>query len=86
MELRAYVDLQECCTLKLGIRMSRVERIEHEIKELSAEELRLLRAWLFEHDAELWDSQFEVDVNAGKLDELARRALEDFATGRSTAL
>jgi hypothetical protein len=66
--------------------MSRIEEIEHQIKELSAEELRSLRAWFDEYDADLWDRQIEADVNAGRLDELARRALNDHADGRSTEL
>jgi succinate dehydrogenase flavin-adding protein (antitoxin of CptAB toxin-antitoxin module) len=68
------------------IDMSRIEQIEHQIKELSAEELRSLRAWFDEYDAELWDRQIEADVNAGRLDELARSALNDHADERSTEL
>jgi len=66
--------------------MSRVEQIEGQIKALSIEELEALRAWFAELDAGLWDRQFEPDVNAGKLDELAEQALKDNAEGRSSAL
>ena len=39
--------------------MSRVERIEGQIKELTSEELQSLRAWFAEYDAQIWDRQFE---------------------------
>ena len=66
--------------------MSLVEKIEHQIRELSDEELRSLRAWFADYDAEAWDRQFETDVKTGKLDRLAERALSDHAAGRSTKL
>jgi hypothetical protein len=66
--------------------MSRIDQIEDQIKELSAEELRSLRDWFLDYDAEIWDRQFEADVNAGKLEEIARRALDDHEKGRSTEL
>jgi len=66
--------------------MSRVEELENQIKTLSSSEFQELRAWLAEHDAEIWDQQFHDDVNAGKLDVIAGRALKDFAENRSTDL
>ncbi|MBZ5618836.1 MAG: hypothetical protein LAQ69_08960 [Acidobacteriia bacterium] len=66
--------------------MSRVEKIEGQVKELSPEELSAFREWFAEFDAEIWDRQFESDVNTGKLDGLAERALRDHASGRSTEL
>ena len=66
--------------------VSLVEKIEHQIRELSDEELRALRAWFADYDSEVWDRQFEADVKAGKLDSLAERALSDHAAGRSTKL
>ena len=66
--------------------MSRVERIEGEIKELSPEELAALREWFAQFDAERWDQQLESDVEAGKLDGMAERALRDHEAGRSTKL
>ena len=47
--------------------MSRLEQIEHQIRELSAEELGALRARSFEYEAELWDHRFESDVDANEL-------------------
>ena len=66
--------------------MSKVEQIEGEVKELSADELSAFRAWFAEFDAHAWDRQFEADVRAGKLDAMAERALRDHSAGRSTEL
>jgi hypothetical protein len=46
--------------------MGKVERIEQQIQDLSAEELVRLRVWFAAFDAEAWDRQFEADVNAGE--------------------
>lgn len=66
--------------------MSKIEEIEGTVKELSAKELSVFRAWFSEFDAGAWDRQFESDVNSGKLDALAERALQDHASDRSTEL
>ena len=66
--------------------MSRVEELEGKIKALSAHELRELRAWLAEYDAEAWDRQFHADAMAGRLDAMADKALKDWSEGRSTDL
>ena len=66
--------------------MSKVDSIESQIKELSPEELAEFRAWFARFDAEVWDRQLEADVKAGKLDNLAERALRDHGAGRSTKL
>ena len=66
--------------------MSRVEKIEGQVKGLSAQELSAFREWFAKFDAEAWDRQFESDVKAGKLDSLAERALRDHAAGRSSRL
>jgi hypothetical protein len=62
--------------------MSKLEKIEGEIKELSPEELAAFRLWFAEFDAENWDRQFESDISNGKLDTLAERALGDDPTLR----
>ena len=66
--------------------MSPVETIERQIEQLSPEELARLREWFVNFDAAVWDRQFEADVQAGKLDSLAERALRAHAAGRSTKL
>jgi hypothetical protein len=66
--------------------MSRVENIENQIKELSRDELTALREWFADFDRDAWDRQMEADINAGRLDALAERALRDHEAGRSAKL
>jgi hypothetical protein len=67
-----------------GKHMSRVKDLEVQIEALSVEELAAFREWFARFDAITWDRQFEVDVQAGKLDQVAAQALRDHAAGRST--
>ncbi len=48
--------------------MSKVEDLEEQIRQMSAEELADFRRWFAEFDAEVWDRQLERDIQAGKLD------------------
>lgn len=66
--------------------MGRVQRIEAEIRALSAEELAAFREWFREFDADAWDREIEADTRAGKLDALADRALDAHHTGKSMPL
>lgn len=66
--------------------MDRVEKIEHEIRGLSAEELSSFREWFHEFDANAWDAEIEADVLGGKLDALADKAVEAHRTGKTTPL
>ena len=66
--------------------MSRVEKIESQVEKLSPEELAAFREWFAQYDSGAWDRQFEADVESGKLDSLAERALRDHLAGRSTDL
>jgi hypothetical protein len=66
--------------------MAKVADIEKQLRELSPQELAEFREWFAEFDAEVWDRKFEADVEAGKLDALAERALRAHAEGRSTKL
>ena len=72
--------------LEEGIVMSRVERVEGEVQNLSAEELKIFREWFARFDAAAWDLQMEADADNGKLRLLAERALKDHEAGRSTVL
>ena len=62
--------------------MDRVTKIGREIQELSKTELAAFRQWFCDFDAQAWDQQFEEDVQAGKLDALANKALQDFESGK----
>lgn len=66
--------------------MTRVEKIEQEIQALGPDELAELRAWFLEHVWAAWDRQLEEDILAGRLDDLAQRALRDHAAGKTTPL
>lgn len=66
--------------------MSRVERIEGQVKSLNPEELKAFRDWFARYDAEMWDRQIEEDAAGGKLLSLAERALNQHDSGRSTRL
>lgn len=66
--------------------MGKVEKIEHEVRALSPEELAQFRAWFLEFDRAAWDRQLEADVQAGRLDTLAEKALRDHAAGETTSL
>lgn len=66
--------------------MSRVEKIEHEIRGLSPEELIAFRQWFHEFDSEVWDRQLEADARSGKLDALAEAALKAYESGDSSEL
>lgn len=66
--------------------MSKVEQIEREVRELSAQELATFRAWFSDYDAARWDEQFDADAKDGRLDAVADAALADHAAGRSRPL
>jgi len=66
--------------------VSKVERLENEVRTLSTEELATFREWFREFDADAWDREIEADASAGKLDDLADRALKAHRTGKTTSL
>ena len=66
--------------------MTKVERIEENVKALSAEELVEFRSWFAEYDSDLWDEQIEADLKAGKLNVLREEALAAHLRGESKPL
>jgi hypothetical protein len=62
--------------------MTKLEDIEVAVTKLSDEERKKLRAFLDELDWQAWDRQIERDGKAGKLDEIERRARENFKAGK----
>ena len=66
--------------------MGKVEKIEQEVQALSPDELAQFRAWFLEYDWAAWDRQFERDVQAARLDDLAQKALREHAAGKTTPL
>ena len=66
--------------------MTKIEKLEQEIRGLTAKELAKFREWFAAFDGAAWDQQLEEDVKAGKLDALADAALADHRAGRSRKL
>jgi hypothetical protein len=66
--------------------MGKIEKIEQDVQALSSEELAQFRAWFLEYDGAAWDRQIERDAQAGRLDDLAAKALRDHAAGNTTRL
>ena len=66
--------------------MTRIQKLEREIKDLTRSELAVFRQWFQEFDAAQWDRQIEEDAFAGKLDRLAEKALADHKAGRTKEL
>jgi len=63
--------------------MTKVQRLEKEIEELTSSEFAAFRKWFQEYDAAVWDEQIEQDAIAGKLDRLAEKAIADHKAGRT---
>ncbi|MCC7117196.1 MAG: hypothetical protein IT310_01620 [Anaerolineales bacterium] len=63
-----------------------IHEIEKAVTELPPHELARFRKWFDEFDAQIWDEQLEHDVKAGKLDELATKAIADFRAGKAKEL
>lgn len=66
--------------------MTQAQALERQVKKLPKAELAKFRDWFFEYEWESWDRQIERDAKAGKLRDLARKALEDHAKGRTRPL
>lgn len=66
--------------------MGKIESIEAQIQTLSPEELARFREWFLEYDWAAWERQIERDASAGKLEDLAQRALQQHAAGKTTPL
>ena len=66
--------------------MTKIEKLEHEVRSLSPKELANFRRWFAEFDAAQWDAQIERDAGDGRLDSLANEALAEHQAGRSRKL
>ena len=51
--------------------MSTVKEIKEAISHFSPEEYKTFRTWFEEYESHQWDSQFEKDVKAGRMDSIA---------------
>ena len=66
--------------------MTKVEKIEQDIRKLNKDELSAFRRWFREYDSDEWDRQIEEDVRAGKFDKLAEEVLAAHCSGKSKEL
>jgi hypothetical protein len=65
---------------------NRIKTLEKEVRDLSRDELSTFRDWFVKFDADEWDRQIESDIQAGKLDKLAAKALSEHKRGESREL
>jgi hypothetical protein len=66
--------------------MTKVDKLEREIRKLDKAELIAFREWFHEFDSEKWDRQIEEDIRSGRLDKLAEKSIDAHQAGRSTKL
>lgn len=66
--------------------MTKVEKIEQDVRKLNRDELSAFRRWFREYDSDEWDRQIEEDVRAGKHDKLAEEALAEHRSGKTKKL
>ena len=66
--------------------MSSIDQAEKAVRELAPEALAEFRRWFLAFDAAAWDTQYQTDVSAGRLDDVAEEALFDFRQGRTRPL
>ena len=66
--------------------MTKLEQIISDVTKLSSQELAKLSDWFAEFHSEQWDRQIESDAQAGRLDQLAAKALADHKAGRTKSL
>ena len=66
--------------------MTKLEQIISDVTKLSSPELAKLSDWFAEFHSEQWDRQIETDAKAGRLDQLAAKALVDHKAGRTKSL
>ena len=55
----------------VGGTVTKIEKLQAEVRRLSARELGTFRAWFAEFDAAAWDGEIERDAEAGRFDSLA---------------
>ena len=67
-------------------KVTKIEKLEREIKTLTRSELTAFRKWFIQYDSDEWDRQIEDDIRADKLDKLAKEALAAYKTGKTNEL
>src|SRR5438132_6976348 len=62
--------------------MSTVAEIENALQKLAVEDAWKVADWLQHYLDEKWDTQIDADIDAGRLDKLADKAIEDYRARR----
>jgi hypothetical protein len=60
--------------------MTKLEKLENEVKLLAADELAVFREWFLEYDWAKWDQEIEADAAAGRLDGMVKEAMNHFTS------
>lgn len=66
--------------------MHTVEQLENSIQALDQSDLFRLRDWFQAYLADQWDQEIFLDIEAGRLDHLAKEALAEHAAGETKLL
>jgi hypothetical protein len=66
--------------------MTTVERLEVQVQQLAPPDFEKFRQWFHAYEWQIWDGKLERDSKAGKLKELAAKALADHAAGRTSRM
>jgi hypothetical protein len=65
---------------------NKVKTLEKEIRDLSRDELSTFRDWFVKFDADEWDRLIASDIEGGKLEKFAAKALSEHKRGGSREL
>lgn len=63
-----------------------LNELENAVTQLPQADLAEFARWFDEYIADAWDRRIEADALAGRLDQVAKQADEDFEAGRCTPL
>ena len=63
--------------------MTKVEKLESEVRRLNPDELAAFRDWFRKYDSDAWDREIEKDILSGRLDRLAEEAIAAHKAGRT---
>ncbi len=66
--------------------MDTLTQVEKLISSFKDEELTIFREWFYKFDNQKWDEKLAGDIEAGKLDNIADGALDQFLTGKAKSV
>jgi len=66
--------------------MSTIEDIEMAVTRLAPSDYEKFRQWLSDFDNRKWDAKLDEDSRSGRLDALAKEALEELERGQCSDL